>query len=60
MNKFLEQRARDVRRLADMADPFTRTRLLKLAERYDHEIGLRPKPERQTPLPSITIDELPS
>jgi hypothetical protein len=43
---FKEQAAR-VRSLADRADPFTKKRLLALAEKYD---GKRP---RQTPLPDV-------
>jgi hypothetical protein len=35
MDEFIEQRAKLVRWLADRADPFTKTRLLKLAEAYD-------------------------
>jgi hypothetical protein len=45
---FKEQAAR-VRSLADRADPFTKKRLLALAERYD---GKRP---RQTPLPDVPL-----
>jgi hypothetical protein len=56
MHDFFEERAREVRWLADMADPFTKIRLLKLAERYDRERGLEPKSVRQTSLPSTTID----
>ena len=33
--KFLEQRSRLLRKLAQSADPFTRERLINLAERYD-------------------------
>jgi hypothetical protein len=44
-----------VRDLADEADPFTRRRLLELANRYDAKLG-RPSPatrnlERPPPLP---------
>jgi hypothetical protein len=52
---FKEQAAR-VRAIADRADPFTKKRLLALAERYDMQAG---KPSRATrslnrpiPLPS--------
>ena len=47
---FKEQAAR-VRNIASFADPFTKKRLLDLAERYD---AGRSSP-RQTPLPSVAI-----
>ena len=40
MKEFIEGRARLVRMLAHKADPFTKDRLLKLAERYDEQLGL--------------------
>ena len=46
MKEFIEERARLVRLLADKADPFTKVRLLKLAERYDDQLGLRSKTDR--------------
>jgi hypothetical protein len=33
--------------MADKADPFTKGRLLKLAERYDDRFGLRSNPMHQ-------------
>jgi len=51
MNEFIEERARLVRLLADKADPFTKVRLLKLAERYDDQLGLRSKTVRQSKIP---------
>jgi hypothetical protein len=45
---FKEQAAR-VRNLASIADPFTKKRLLDLAERYDAK---RPK---RTPLPNVPV-----
>lgn len=47
--EFFKNRARAVRDIADKADPFTRKRLLELADKYEN----RPRP-RQTPLPSIS------
>ena len=47
---FKEQAAR-VRNIASFADPFTKKRLLALAQRYD---AGRSSP-RQTPLPSVAI-----
>jgi hypothetical protein len=35
MKEFIEERM-----LADKADPFTKVRLVKLAERYDEQLGL--------------------
>ncbi|WP_271627637.1 hypothetical protein [Bradyrhizobium sp. CCBAU 11445] len=36
--QFLKDRARIIREMADKADPFIKTRLLDLAERYDRHI----------------------
>ena len=43
MKEFIEGRARLVRMLAHKADPFTKDRLLKLAKRYDEQLGLGSK-----------------
>ena len=51
MNEFIEERARLVRMLADKADPFTKVRLVKLAEKYDEQLGLGSKPARERKLP---------
>ena len=59
MNEFFEQRAKEVRWLATMADPFTKIRLLKLAERYDQELVLPSKAVRRTSLPSVAINGAP-
>ncbi len=45
---FKEQAAR-VRNIASFADPFTKKRLLDLAERYDAGVSS----SRQTPLPKV-------
>ena len=42
MKKFLEERTRLVRSLAEKADPFTKKRLLALADSYDSRIGGKP------------------
>lgn len=47
--EFRKQRARAVRTIADKADPFTKKRLLDLADRYE----LAPRPV--TPIPAIGI-----
>ena len=41
MEEFIEERAKLVRSLADRADPFIKARLIKLAERYEHELLMR-------------------
>ena len=52
---FIEQ-SRRVRSIADKADPFTRKRLLALAEGYDARLG-RSRATRQ--LPSVAIGNRP-
>ena len=42
-DEFFAERVKLVRQLADRADPFTKIRLLKLAERYDERLGLSSK-----------------
>jgi hypothetical protein len=37
-DEFLQKRARAVRMMADKADPFTKKRLLDLADRYESSI----------------------
>jgi hypothetical protein len=44
--QYFQDRAREVRSLAEKADPFTRIRLLEIADRYERK--LRPP----TPLPA--------
>lgn len=46
MTKFIEERAKMVRLLADKADPFIRRRLLMLAERYESQLTSPPKATR--------------
>jgi len=48
--EFRKQRAMTVRALAEKADPFTKKRLLDLADRYDQP--LRPA----TPIPTNPLD----
>lgn len=45
--QFLRDRVQVIRDLADKADPFTRKRLLELAERYDGRIS-RPSQATKT------------
>jgi hypothetical protein len=49
---FFKQQAARLRNIASMADPFTKRRLLDLAEKYDERKSAR----RLTPLPLVTMD----
>jgi hypothetical protein len=54
MKQFMEERARVIRSLADKADPFTRTRLLTLAKKYELRIrdGVDGNSQGEEPQPS--------
>jgi hypothetical protein len=39
VTKFIEERVKLVRSLAEQADPFIKPRLLALAERYEHQLS---------------------
>ena len=43
MSEFIEERARVIRSMASTADPFTKLRLLALAQKYESQLG---KPSR--------------
>jgi len=58
MKEFLEERLRLVKLLAEKADPFTRRRLLELADSYEGRIGLTSKASRQ--LRQIDLSAAPS
>jgi len=47
MKEFLEERLRLVRAIAEKADPFTKRRLLELADSYEGRIRLTSKASRQ-------------
>ena len=49
--QFFKDRAKEVRDLAEKADPHTKRRLLDLADRYEK----RPRPPTPLPLVSATI-----
>jgi hypothetical protein len=52
VDKFIEERAKFVRSLAEEADPFIKIRLLKLAEHYEGRLGTPSKDQLlPTPLP---------
>jgi hypothetical protein len=46
VEEFIEERAKLIRSLADRADPFIKVRLIKLAERYEHELWMRSQAKR--------------
>lgn len=46
---YFEEQSRRVRALADKADPFTKKRLLALAESYEQRIGRPSRAVRQLP-----------
>jgi hypothetical protein len=48
---YFKEHAARVRTIAGLADPFTKKRLLALAEKYDPA-----KPTRATPLPTVAIN----
>jgi hypothetical protein len=52
-DEYLRERALVVRTIADKADPFTKKRLLALADKYDARSGAPSRTVRQ--LPSVSI-----
>jgi hypothetical protein len=52
-DEYFKEHAARVRQMANFADPFTKKRLLDLAERYEVK---RPE-SRKTPLPAVTPAE---
>ena len=52
-DEYFKEHAKRVRDIAALADPFTKQRLLALAERYD---AAKPSP-RQTPPPAAAAPE---
>jgi hypothetical protein len=59
MSEFAEERAKVIRSMASTADPFTKLRLLALAQKYESQLGKRSPAVReiQTPtrLPPVAI-----
>ena len=53
-DEYFRERALVVRTIADKADPFTKKRLLALADRYDAQFGRPSRASRQ--LPSVAIN----
>jgi hypothetical protein len=51
MSEFIEERTRVIRSMASTADPFTKLRLMALAEKYERQLGKpsRAVREMQTP-----------
>ena len=56
-DEYLIEQSRRVRSIADKADPFTKKRLLALAESYDARLGRPLRVTRQ--LPSVAISNGP-
>jgi hypothetical protein len=48
---FCRERAKTVRELAEMADPFIKKRLLELANHYERRVAISPKPEEEKKRP---------
>jgi hypothetical protein len=53
-DEYFKEQAQRVRSLAHKADPFTKKRLLALAETYDAKLGLPSRTSRH--LPQVDID----
>jgi hypothetical protein len=53
-DKYFTEQARRVRSMAASADPFTKKRLLALAETYDAKLGRPSRASRQLPLVAIS------
>ncbi|MEO6568291.1 MAG: hypothetical protein ABIO94_05970 [Opitutaceae bacterium] len=53
MNDYFKEHAARVRQIANFADPFTKKRLLDLAERYDGKTPVL----RKTPLPAAAAEQ---
>jgi hypothetical protein len=53
-DEYFKRQADRVRAMADKADPFTKKRLLDLAERYDAKLGRPSRATRQLRLPDVT------
>ena len=51
---YFKEQSQRIRAIADKADPFTKKRLLDLAESYDSRLGRPSRAVRQ--LPQISID----
>ena len=54
---YLREQAARVRQIASFADPFTKKRLLALAESYDARIGRPSRALRQLPFVAIDNDK---
>ena len=53
---YFKEQSRRVRAIADKADPFTKKRLLALAESYDARIGRPSRAARQLPFAAIDTE----
>ena len=52
-DEFFKEQAQRVRTIAEKADPFTKRRLLDLADRYDGKLGRPSRASRELELPTI-------
>jgi hypothetical protein len=59
-DEYFKQQADRVRAIADKADPFTKKRLLDLAERYDAKLGRPSRATRQLRLPDVREQTAPA
>jgi hypothetical protein len=57
-DEFLRERAQAVRLIADRADPFTRKRLLDLADRYESNLARPPRATSRLLIPAVTDPNL--
>ena len=56
-NQFLKERAKEIRDLAERADPFIKKRLLDLADNYDVRIGRPSNAVRALIRPPVSSSE---
>jgi hypothetical protein len=56
MNQFIEERAKLIRSLAEKADPFTKARLLKLAEHYEGRLRKASRPPKAVAVTSVAVN----
>lgn len=58
-DEYFKQQADRIREMAGKADPFTKKRLLDLAERYDAKLGRPSRATRQLRLPDVAENASP-
>jgi len=55
--EYFKEQSRRVRKIAETADPFTKKRLLALAESYDIRLGRPSRATRQLQLVQIDVEK---